>query len=196
MKHKTAICIASGPSLTQDDVDYCRGKATVYVVKECRHLAPWADVLYAADTDWWDKFNGCPDFAARKITVCADSAKKYGLECIKYRADLLWSNEQGRIATGGNSGFQVINIAALELIKNGITGDERIILLGYDMGFRPGTDKHWWEKDHPRTSRESNYARWLEHIAKAAPLVPLPVLNASRQSAIYSWPKVKLREVI
>ena len=50
---ETAVCIASGPSLTQADVDYVRGKARVIVVNNGYLLAPWADVLYAADARWW-----------------------------------------------------------------------------------------------------------------------------------------------
>ncbi len=45
----TVVCIASGPSLTQSQVDYCRGKARVAVVNNNWEKAPWADVLYGAD---------------------------------------------------------------------------------------------------------------------------------------------------
>ena len=40
-----AVVIASGPSLTQDYVDYCRGRAWVVVVNDNSRRAPWADVL-------------------------------------------------------------------------------------------------------------------------------------------------------
>lgn len=189
---KTAICIASGPSLTLEDVEYCRGKGTVYAVKECHILAPWADVLYAADGDWWEKFKGCPEFAGRRWTVDPEIAIKYSLNCIKYETKLLWSTDPCVIATGHNSGFQAINLAALH-------GHERIILLGYDMGHAPGMDKHWWEQEHPRESRYSNYKKWIEHMDKAAPLIKqsgIEVLNATRCTAITCFPQVNLREVL
>lgn len=186
---KTAICIASGPSLTQADVDMCRGKGKVYVVKECRHLAPWADVLYAADTDWWDDQNGAKDFAGERWTVSVEAAQKFGLNYIEARTDWLWSTTKGKVATGGNSGFQIINMAALD-------GAERIILLGYDMGHSAGQNKHWWDDDHPRESRYSNYALWMQHMAKAAKYIEIPVLNASRESAIKTFPRVDLATVL
>lgn len=186
---KTAICIASGPSLTAEDVDYCKGKGRVYVVKECHHLAPWADVLYAADTDWWDTFKGVPDFSGERWTVCKDSADKYGLHHINAQCDWNWSLNPEFLATGGNSGFQAINLATLQ-------GAERVILLGYDMGHPEGTDKHWWEKTHQRESRWSNYTSWIERFNKAKPHIPVPVLNASRQTALQCFDRVNLRDVL
>lgn len=152
-------------------------------------MAPWADVLYAADTDWWDHKNGVPDFAGERWTVSIEAAKKYGLNYLEAKSSWLWSTTQGAVATGGNSGFQLINKAALD-------GAERIILLGYDMGHATGADKHWWDKQHPRESRYSNYKLWLEYIRKAAKYIDIPVLNASRESAIESFPRVDLKEVL
>lgn len=186
---KTAVCIASGPSLTVDDVEYCKGKAKVYAVKENHHLAPWADVLYAADTDWWQMFKGVPEFAGERWTVSSEAALQYGLKHIDGKSQVEWSNDPKFIATGGNSGFQAINLAVLH-------GADRVILLGYDMGFKSETDKHWWEKEYPRDSRVSNYKGWLERMNKAAPMIPVPVLNASRESAITCFPRVNLRDVL
>lgn len=152
-------------------------------------MAPWADVLYAADGDWWDKFKGCPDFSGERWTLDVDAAKKYGLHHIDYKPQSPWSTDPAYIASGGNSGFQVANLAVLQ-------GAARVILLGYDMGFKPGQDKHWWEKEYPRNSRDSNYADWLKRWEAAAPLIPVPVLNASRQSAITCFQRVNLREVL
>lgn len=186
----TAIILASGPSLTQADVDYCRGKGRVYAVKECRHMAPWADVMYAADADWWQRYKGCPDFKGERWTCDADAAKKYGLNHIPYKPASVWSTDPAYIATGGNSGFQTANLAALNPECTGI------ILLGFDYGFKPGTDKHWWERLHPRESRPSNYKEWVDKFVAAAPHIPVPVLNASRLTAIPCFPRVELMEVL
>lgn len=192
---KTAFCIASGPSLTQEDIDYCRGKGPVYVVKECAFAAPWADVLYAADADWWDLYKGCPEFAGEKWTVNVQAAQKYGLNYAAAKTQLDWSDDLAvGLATGGNSGFQTMNLAVLREMQRG--GLDRLVLLGYDMGFKPGTQKHWWDKQHPRASRESNYGKWIERMAQAAPKIPVPVLNASRATAITCFPHVFLRDVL
>lgn len=188
---KTAICIASGPSLNRDDVDYCRDKARIYVVKEAALMAPWADVLYAADTDWWnDHPDRWRDFKGEKCTVSKAAADCHGLTYLEAKTQLKWSNQRGALATGGNSGFQALNLAVLD-------GAARVILLGYDYGYDPGQqNKHWWDDDHPRPSRISNYAEWNRRLASAAPLIPVPVLNATRQSAITCFPIVNLRDVL
>ena len=49
----TVVCLASGPSLTTEDVAYVRGRATVIAVNDAVRLAPWADVLYSNDSTWW-----------------------------------------------------------------------------------------------------------------------------------------------
>lgn len=189
---KTAICIASGPSLTQDDVDYCQGKGKIYAVKEAALAAPWSDVLYAADTDWWTEHKArWEGFKGEKWTVSERACVLFPqINHIKCKTELKWSSEPGVIATGGNSGFQVLNMAVLD-------GADRVILLGFDYGFDPAQqDKHWWEKDHPRNSRFSNYAEWNRRLSAAAPLINVPVLNASRQTAITCFDQVNLRDVL
>lgn len=187
---KTAICIASGPSLTQDDVDYCRGKGAVYVVKECHHMAPWADVLYAADVCWWVNNLSWKDFKGAKWT-CGDRAVQLfpELNYIEAKCQWFWSTERGKIATGGNSGFQIINMAALD-------GAERIILLGYDYGHEASGQKHWWDDEYPRDSRPSNYEEWNKKLEKAAKYIEIPVINASRESAITCFPRTTIQEAV
>lgn len=188
---KTAICIASGPSLNRDDVEYCRGKGRVYTIKEVGLMAPWADVLYAADTDWWDQNpERWRDFQGEKRTVSKAAADRHGLIYLEAKTQLKWSTTPGALATGGNSGFQALNMAVLD-------GADRVILLGYDYGYDPARqDKHWWDKEHPRNSRQSNYAEWNRRLAAAAPLIPVPVLNATAETAITCFPLVNLREVL
>lgn len=188
---KTSICIASGPSLTQADVDYCRGKGRVYAVKEAALAAPWADVLYAADTDWWvnhkDRWEG---FAGEKWTVSNRACELFpALKYVEAKSEWQWSDTPGALATGGNSGFQALNMAVLD-------GAERVILLGYDYGHQPGMSKHWWDKDHPRDSRYSNYAEWNKRLAAAAPMIPVPVLNATPSTAITCFEQVNLRDIL
>jgi hypothetical protein len=61
---ETAAILASGPSLTREQCEAVRGKAKVIAVNnqaidtDCDGvrvpaMAPWADVLYAADAKWW-----------------------------------------------------------------------------------------------------------------------------------------------
>lgn len=183
-----AICIASGPSLVPEDVDYCRGKGRVYVVNDCHKLAPWADVLYACDKAWWEYYNGVPEFKGEKWTLNFEAAKMYGLKHIGLCGDD-WSDNPEAIATGRNSGFQALNLAVNQ-------GASRVILLGYDMGFK---DKRHWFGDHPNhgnLNRDSNYKEWIKCFNRAAPRIPVEVINCSRESALTCFPRSDLRDVI
>src|SRR5690606_36428084 len=81
---RTVVCIASGPSLTADDVETVRrwrqeaqgehagagqdasaggpdrewagGPVGVVVTNTTFRAAPWADVLYAMDRAWWLRY--------------------------------------------------------------------------------------------------------------------------------------------
>lgn len=182
-----AVCIASGSSLTQADVNYCRGKAKVYVVNDNYKLAPWADVLYAADTDWWEYHNGVPSFQGEKWTVSHEASKKYDLNRIDYKPKAVWSKDKSYIATGRNSGFQAINLAELQ-------GATKIILLGYDMGF---TDKKHWFGDHPpQINRGSKYEEWIELFNQAAPHITAEVINCTPNSRLTCFKSGVLRECL
>jgi len=60
------VLVASGPSLTQEQVDQCKGKATVMVINDNYKLAPWADHHYACDQHWWQWHEDDPDLLAFK----------------------------------------------------------------------------------------------------------------------------------
>jgi hypothetical protein len=78
-----AICIASGPSLTGDDLALCKQSGrTVYAVNDVYKVAPWADVLYAADTDWWDYHQGVPDFQGERWGCDPRCCDRWGLNYI------------------------------------------------------------------------------------------------------------------
>ena len=46
--------LATGPSLSQSDIDYVRGKCKVIAVSDAYKLAPWCDYLVSADYAWWN----------------------------------------------------------------------------------------------------------------------------------------------
>lgn len=56
--------LATGPSITQEQVDYVKGKASVIAVSDAYNLAPWADILLSADLSWWEYHR--PDFSGEK----------------------------------------------------------------------------------------------------------------------------------
>jgi hypothetical protein len=176
---KTAICIASGTSLTKEDVDYCKGKAFVYVINTTYKLAPWSDVLYACDEEWWDYHK--PDFAGQKWTINEKAAEKYNLNLIKHDSCIKFGTE-GIIATGNNSGFQAINLAYLH-------GYKKILLLGYDF---KNSGQHWHGKHPAKLAQSQNFKLWLNKMNQAAPIMEslgIEVINCSRDSDINCFRK-------
>jgi hypothetical protein len=186
-----AICIASGPSLTKEDVDYCHGRGRVYVVNDCYKLAPWADVLYACDDTWWIHHKGVPEFKGRKYTIDKNAAAKYGLRLVQSTWREYFTLANDTIAQGRNSGFQAMNLAALH-------GHKKIILLGYDMKPAANGERHWFGEHPPGLIRDSNYLAWRKHWSRAAPIIKaagIEVVNCTRDSAIDCFPKMKLEDV-
>ena len=175
-----AICIASGPSLTIEDIEKCRlsGRA-VYVVNDVYKVAPWGTVLYAGDGDWWDLHEGIPEFEGARWTTNDAAAKKWGLHHMPGTNQGLFHTEPP-MCYGKNSGFQAINLAYLH-------GYRDIWLLGYDMGHEPNTPKHFFGEHPQKINRISQYPAWIEHFRKAAPIMAengLKVTNMSRKTAL------------
>ncbi len=185
----TAICIASGSSLTQEDVDYCRGKGKVYVVSDCYKLAPWADVLYSCDERWWRHHDGVPDFKGEKWTLDPHAAANHAVNLIGTCEDA-WSLNPEAVAKGGSSGFQCLNLAVLQ-------GAKRVILLGYDTKIGADGRRHFFG-DHQSDSLnvESEYHLWLLYYQKAAPLIPVPVINCTVDTALDCFPRENLRNAL
>lgn len=196
----TVICIATGPSLTPQDVEYCRGKGTVLTVNDAHRLAPWADVLYSSDRYWWRYYHGVPAFPGVKATI-EFSPKRYALELVKLVPEMFFlantghhgleSDPTGLRTCGQNSGGAALNLA-LHL------GARRILLLGYDCG-TPGSQRHFFG-DHPRgLSNMSNFPTWrsaFETMAKPFADLGVDVVNCSRSTSISAFPCVPLKEAL
>lgn len=191
MSGHIAVCIASGPSLTQEDVDFCKDTgAKIYAVNDCYRMARWANYVYAADPEWWDAHAEAVGYLGAEAWTCnPDSAQKYNLNYIRADSRLLWSGDPTVVASGGNSGFQTINLAVLH-------GATKVVLLGYDMQLGVKGKKHWFGDHPPGVDRGSNYGDWLARMRKAAPMIPVPVFNCSRDTAIDCFPRKALKDVL
>lgn len=191
---ETAVVAASGPSLTKKDLDYVRGKAALFAVSDVYTLAPWADVLYACDFEWWkwhseNRADDLAKFKGEKWTINKDAADKYGVNLIGHLQYKTYSREKHWIATGKNSGFQALNLADLR-------GYKKIFLLGFDMGLGPKGERHFFG-DHPAPlHKDSRYKGWIECFNEAAPLIRAEVINCSRRTALRCFNREKLENVI
>lgn len=160
----------------------------VIVVNNTYELAPWADLLYAADGKWWE--------VNHKATL-----KFYGLKvtCTPVPFDdVLQLRDTGRdgfdpdpscVRTGGNSGYQAVHVAAH-------LGAARILLCGFDMH-----GGHWHErhKDPLREHGEGIYARWIQRFETLAPPLKergVEVINCTPGSALHVWPHETLESAL
>lgn len=122
-------------------------------INDTFRLAPWADILYAADTGWWRVH--CHDalkFAGLKVT-CNSSVEFKAVNLLKQSGVEGFDPRTDSIKTGGNSGYQALHVAIH-------AGAKRILLLGFDMHDRNG--HHWFGK-HPkplRTTETNTYRIW------------------------------------
>jgi hypothetical protein len=187
----TIVCLATGPSLTQQDVDFCRDKAKVIAIKNAYDLAPWADVVYGAGVDvtrWW-QVNGdrvVANHAGLRFTLDPLASKWATL--LRYGAEHGLSADPSRLALGRNSGYQVINLAVL-------LGAAKIILLGYDM--RVGSRNNFFEG--PMKGPAHKYSDWQPFFASIVePLKQLgvAVINCTPNSALECFPKMTLAEAL
>lgn len=186
---ETVAVIGSGPSACAEDVDACRGRVRVITVNESWRLAPWADVHYSSDHDWWalrlpemretctgELWTGHPERIADDVRNCPYDKRKRGL-----------SRTTGVIAWGGNSGYCAVGLAHQ-------FGAARVLLIGFDM-----QGEHW-HPEHPEPVRKpSNFPMWIERfweLSADARAAGLEILNCSRSSALLCFTRRTIKEAL
>lgn len=188
----TIVCLGTGPSLTQADVDSCRGRARVIAIKHAIDMAPWADVLYACGADasrWWQKHGErLAGFAGLRYTL--DPKGEPHATVLKNTGYSGIETDPSGLRTGKNSGFQAINLAAH-------LGAVRIVLLGYDM-MTGANDRDHFYGSHANGVRVPFHDLKPFFVEIVAPLRALgvEVVNATRSSALDCFPKVSLADAL
>ena len=125
----------------------------------------------------------------------AVTAQKYpDLSRIAGRGGAGLSTDQSIIHYGGNSGYQIINIAFLLGLKN-------MILLGFNMSpasKSPG-QSHFFG-DHPQGLSRSNSYKGMNGVFKnikdALPKHGVRIINATDNSHLSHFPKMGLEDAI
>jgi hypothetical protein len=170
--------------MSQAVADRVRGLRCV-VVNTTFRLAPWADVLYAADAAWWRTTPEAFGFPGLKVTCEAVP----GVRRLRNAGATGYDDGADCVNTYGNSGAQAIQVAAK-------AGAKRILLCGFDM-----RGSHW-HGDHPqplRNTASDTYERWIlrmQGLAEALDKRGVEVLNATPESALTCFPFVDLEDAI
>jgi hypothetical protein len=194
---ETVVCLATGPSLCAEDVEYCRGKARVIAVNDAYRLAPWADALYAADASWWHRHDGVPSFPGPKWSIAHRGWDRFverfpDVQRLRNAGARGISTDPTAINTGQNSGYQAVNLAVLY-------GASRIVLLGYDMGYRDTGHKHFFGNHPGALNQQPPFHAFIDLFTSAvAPLKALgiEIVNCSRVTRLGCFTKAPLRDVL
>lgn len=182
--NETFVCVGTGPSLTQEQVDFCRGKARMIVVNDAYKIAPWADVMYAADDKYWRWNQGAPSFTGLKYTIEPCRKEWPGLRTVKNTGREGLELDPTGVRTGHVSGYQAINMAVH-------FGAARIVLLGYDM-----KGNHFFGS-HPDGSRPPFAMAVHAFSTLVDPLKALgiEIVNCTPGTALHAFPKAALQSV-
>lgn len=139
---KTAIILATGPSLTNELISIARAAQlsrrehfTIYGMNHIWRDFPSLDVFMSCNPEYyrsqWNR--GLCDIPAKKWTWDIDLANDLCINFIQGIWEDGFSTDPGLIHYGHSSGFQVPQIAYHD-------GCRRMLLLGYDMKYAPNYD--------------------------------------------------------
>ena len=191
---ETAVIIASGPSLTMDQIQYATQSGVKLIgINDSWRLAPWMDIHYACDLKWWNWYHDeCREvLKCKSLTQDKDAARKYpDLTYVIGKPEPGLSLDPCVIHTGKNSGYQAINLAVL-------LGVKKILLIGYDMQISENGASHWFG-DHPDQVR-SMYKTWFpcfETLVGPLSELGVEVINCTPGSALPTFPMADLRKAL
>ncbi len=195
---QTVAILASGPSITATTAHYARQHADrVITINETWRLCIGADVLYAADADWWlargptpDEFTG--QHWTQNIGWNREKEKPPHIRVAQSRPGTQITRD-GAIALGNNSSFQAMSLA----VK---WGADKIVFLGLDM-CNPNGVTHW-HGDHPkelRNTKDAAFVNFRKVFQQSAPVLQelgVEVINTSLRSALECFPKMRLEDAL
>ena len=186
--------------MTRAQAEAVRGRCRVIAVNnqgidtECDGvmvpaLAPWADILYAADVKWWRHYHErALRFAGRKVTIrkTLPWPEVYSLEQSTEHASL--DPRPTHLVHGGNSGYQAIHLAVH-------LGASRILLLGFDMKNGRCGRRHWFGDHGGKLNSRGSYATWLsafDKLSRSLAHRKVEVVNCTPDTALRSFKRAPL----
>jgi hypothetical protein len=183
---RTVAILASGPSMTQAAADAVRAAGVAAIaINSTLRLAPWADMLYAADPEWWGHASNRDALAFPGLRVSCSAVR--GVHQLRNSGVEGFDPDPMALRTGGNSGYQGLHIA----IHGGAA---RVLLLGFDM-----RGCHW-HGPHPagfKVTTSETYARWVTRfpaLGKVARARGIEIVNCTPGSALQCFPMADLAE--
>lgn len=183
---ETCAVLASGQSMSQAVADKVRGLCRVIAVNDNYRLAPWADILYAADHDWWRVHQEALSFAGRKVTI-NEGLEFEGVQYVESGGYGDFDERTTHVRTGKNGGYQALHIAVH-------AGARRILLCGFDMH---GT--HWFGDHPPKLHKTQPFSTWISLFNRLPPIMRrkgVEVINCTPNSALKCFEYLELEKAL
>jgi hypothetical protein len=183
----TVVVLASGPSLTQTDIETVRqwreggDDRHVIVTNTTYQSAPWADAVFFHDFKWWAKYRHdiLKRFQGDKVTICSVQSP----HVIRLRPPTF--------SAFGNSGAGAISLAIY-------AGATKVIALGIDCATDNGKRHHFG--DHPPgLGNARSLPKWpngFKKLAGHAQQKKVEVINASRKTALECFERQPLEAAL
>lgn len=176
---RTVVCIASGPSLTAEDCALVRASGCfAIVVNSSYRLAPWANVLYAGDRQWWNYYGDEVRPMFKDCwTASHDSAQRYDVRHFEAR-------------DFENSGYQAVELAIQHYSAS------QVVLLGYDMQHADG--RRHWHADHPEGMENADAVHdWPDRFIELRDkFTDVRIINATRETALTCFERMALLDAL
>lgn len=182
-KDKTIIVLASGPSLTETDVNTIKElDLPTIVTNNTFQLAPWANILIFHDANWWRKY---------RVEV-SNKFKGQAVTVSLIRESNVLSLHGLGFNGFGNSGAAGISFAIY-------AGAKRVICLGLDCKLDSDGKTHW-HGDHIRgLGNAVSLPKWFvrfDELAEYAKDQNVEIINASRDTALESFTRIQLEDLL
>lgn len=194
------VIVAGGPSVTDYDISLIRAHQEplrIIVVNDAWRLLTGADVLYAADLQWWTTYwERVVEYFRGQMWSCDDRLRSFPfpIHIVPGRVGYGLPESKDFIKLGALSGNQAIQLAY-------IWGCTRIALLGFDCRYivdaRGNPRTHWFGDHPPSLTQRHPYDSWIEEtniLAKELAASGVSVTNCSPQTALRCFPQRSLKE--
>lgn len=181
-----AFLLGGGRSLSSVHLEKLPAKGKIVAINRSFQLAPFADLLYWADSRFYRWFKAeIDDLTCEKVTGSHDGDYPDDVSRVRWDRISPFSAKPSDVA-GQCSGAHALNLAALR-------GCTEIWLLGYDF------DDGWWHDGYPAESREhfrlQKFVPAIEAMAPHLAASGIAVFNANPASKLTCFPFRSLAEL-
>lgn len=185
---RPALIFAPGPSLIKLWHPQRYIPFPSIVINDAWNVVPEADVLYAADQEWWIRREAAPGF--KGFRVSAEGSGFHHVIALQLSGPKGYDPRLGWLRHGSNSGYSAIHLAAQ-------LGSSPIVLVGFDMQRVSGRDHYAGHPQELRTN-DSNYEGWIDNFRElrrelaARAIHVLDATPGSRFSQLKVFPTIDL----